>query len=142
LPWGTVVTSSNDYVHVYQTTLGCDSTVTAHIIIGTGGRTDTTADRKSVVKGKRNDKSYTATGTDSLFIPNGACTDTVVLHVTIGQPLTSEFTASVCASYTLPWGTVVTSSNDYVHVYQTTLGCDSTVTAHIIIGTGGRTDTT
>src|SRR5438045_9737486 len=55
-------------------------------------------------------KTYTASGTDSLFIPNGPCTDTVVLHVTIGQPVTSEFTASGCANYTLPWGTVVTAS--------------------------------
>ena len=62
--------------------------------------------------------------------------------MTIGQPVTSEFTASGCANYTLPWGTVVTTSGDYSNVYQTSLGCDSTVTAHITIGTGGHTDTT
>ena len=67
---------------------------------------------------------------------------TVILHLTIGQPVTSEFTASGCANYTLPWGTVVTTSGDYSNVYQTSLGCDSTVTAHITIGTGGHTDTT
>ena len=99
--------------NIYQTTLGCDSTVTAHITIGTGGRIDTTATACGSFTWDRNGQTYTATGTDTLFIPNGTCTDTVVLHVTIGQPVTSEFTASGCASYTLPWGTVVTSSDDY-----------------------------
>ena len=86
--------------------------------------------------------NYTTSGDYNFTIPNGPCTDTVILHLTIGQPTTSEFTASGCSSYTLPWGTVVTTSGDYSNVYQTTLGCDSTVTAHITIGTGGHTDTT
>src|SRR5678809_594265 len=86
--------------------------------------------------------SYTTSGDYNFTIANGACTDTVILHLTIGQPETGEFSASGCDNYTLPWGTVVTASGDYTNVYQTALGCDSTVTAHITIGTGGHTDTT
>src|SRR5207253_10027616 len=62
-----------------------------------------------------------------------SCTDTVILHLTIGQPVTSEFTASGCANYTLPWGTVVTTSGDYSHVYQTVLGCDSRLKDHTTV---------
>ncbi|MFI5187233.1 MAG: gliding motility-associated C-terminal domain-containing protein, partial [Chitinophagales bacterium] len=135
LPWGTVVNTSGDYTHLYQTTLGCDSTVTAHITIGTGGHTDTTVTACGSFTWNRNGQTYLGSTTDQVLIPNGLCTDTVILHLTIGQPMTSEFTDSACNSYVLPWGTVATTSGDYSHLYQTTLGCDSTVTAHITIGT-------
>ncbi|MDQ6608364.1 MAG: hypothetical protein M3Y85_00890, partial [Bacteroidota bacterium] len=47
--------------------------------------------------------------------------------------ITSQFSASGCTSYTLPWGTVVTLAGDYLHTYKSNNGCDSLVTAHIII---------
>ena len=99
-----MVTTSGDYSNVYQTTLGCDSTVTAHITIGTGGHTDTTAVACGSFTWDRTGVNYTTSGNYNFTIPNGACTDTVILHLTIGQPTTSEFTASACSSYTVAMG--------------------------------------
>src|SRR5207253_2675716 len=142
LPWGTVVTTSGDYSHVYQTVRRCDSTVTPHITIGTGGHSDTTVTACGSFTWNRTGVNYTTSGDYNFTIANEPCTDTVILHSFPTRRSSDLFTASGCANYTLPWGTVVTTSGDYSHVYQTVLGCDSTVTAHITIGTGGHSDTT
>jgi gliding motility-associated-like protein len=55
---------------------------------------------------------------------------------TIGRQaliLSSDFSAQGCSRYPLPWGEVATQSGDYQHTYQSIGGCDSVVTAHILI---------
>jgi gliding motility-associated-like protein len=47
--------------------------------------------------------------------------------------VSSEFTATACKSYKLPWDSTVTQGGDYVHTYTSVNGCDSVVTAHISI---------
>ncbi len=142
LPWGTVVTSSNDYVHTYSTINGCDSVVTAHVIINSSVATEFTAAAClsytlpwGTVVTSSNDYIHTYTTV------NG-CDSVVTAHVTINSSVATEFTAAACLSYTLPWGTVVTSSNDYVHTYSTINGCDSVVTAHVIINSSVATEFT
>jgi hypothetical protein len=85
LPWGeNPVTASGDYLHTYQTTEGCDSTVTAHITIN---------------------------------------------HSVAG----ASFNASGINTYTLPWGDTAMQSGYYTHLYQNEYGCDSLVTAYVVI---------
>ena len=70
---------------------------------------------------------------------------TVEVPVTITEEpaiIPTEFTASNCLNYTLPWGAVVTASGDYVHTYQTVNGCDSVVTAHVTINNGTASEFT
>src|SRR5438034_937443 len=142
LPWGTVATTSGDYTHLYQTTLGCDSTVTAHITIGTGGHVDTTAVACGSFTWNRNGQTYNTSGENTRTHASTTCTDRAILHLTLGHPVTSEITARATRSPYTTFLRSATTSGDYTHLYQTTLGCDSTVTAHITIGTGGHVDTT
>jgi hypothetical protein len=87
LPWGgNPVTASGDYTNTYQSISGCDSIVTAHVVIN---------------------------------------------HAVAG----SSFNASGISSYTLPWGQEVTTSGYYNHMYQNVNGCDSLVTAYVVINT-------
>src|SRR6185436_6631947 len=44
-----------------------------------------------------------------------------------GTPVTA------CENYTLPWGTLATTTNDYSHTYASVNGCDSIVTIHVTI---------
>ncbi|MEP7377576.1 MAG: Ig-like domain repeat protein, partial [Chitinophagaceae bacterium] len=139
LPWGTLVTSSGNYVHTYTAVNGCDSVVTAHITINNAAATQFTA---------ANCLSYTLPwGTTVTTSGNYAhtyqtikgCDSVVTAHITINNAAATQFTAVNCLSYTLPWGTTVTISGDYVHTYQTVKGCDSVVTAHITINNAAAT---
>jgi hypothetical protein len=58
-----------------------------------------------------------------------SCTDT-----------TTEFSATACNFYALPWDTTVTSSGDYSHTYTTAEGCDSVVIAHVTINNSFSTE--
>jgi hypothetical protein len=81
---GRFSTSSGAYDHTYTNAAGCDSLVTANVII------------------------------------NSSSTPT-------------SFNATACDSYDLPWGGSVTSSGAYDHTYTNAAGCDSLVTANVII---------
>jgi len=76
-------------------------------------------------------------GSHSIAISSGNCSANTG-SFNIGGPsaaLASEYTTSACFTYTLPWGGEVTTSGDYNHVYTSSGGCDSTVTAHVTIST-------
>ncbi|MEI9810389.1 MAG: hypothetical protein WDO16_22330 [Bacteroidota bacterium] len=141
LPWGQVVTQSGDYTNTYTNVNGCDSVVTAHIVINH-------ASGLTVLD---------ATGCSSYALPWGqvvtqsglyvnysyqnvnGCDSFVLIFVTINYPSEpTSFSATACGSYTLPWGGVATSSNAYTHTYQNVKGCDSVVTAHITINYPGE----
>ncbi|MEI9810391.1 MAG: cellulose binding domain-containing protein [Bacteroidota bacterium] len=135
LPWETTVTVSGNYTHTYPNINGCDSVVTAHVIINYPSEPT----------------SFNATACSSYTLPWGTtvtisgnyvhvyrnakdCDSVVTAHITINYPSTpTSFSATACGSYTLPWGPTVTASNNYVHIYTNTKGCDSVVTAHITI---------
>ena len=58
--------------------------------------------------------------------------------ITVNPKHTSEFSETVCDSYTWNWGnvdTVITDegTHDYVHVFANQYGCDSTVTLHLTL---------
>ena len=54
------------------------------------------------------------------------------LHLTINYPKTNEFSATACSQY--KWNnSTYTKSDDYVQLFKTTEGCDSTVTLHLTV---------
>jgi hypothetical protein len=83
-------------------------------------------------------------GNHSISITIGTCSTSTGSFFINGPfgPLSSSFTASGCESYVLPWGTTVTASGTYIHIYTTSRGCDSTVTANITINRGSFNSTT
>jgi hypothetical protein len=90
------------YTHVYQTSLGCDSTVTGHVTIGTGGHIDTTVVACGPFTWNRNNQTYNTSGDYTVTVPNGACTDTFTLHLTIDAiNLVTNNPSTVCSPNTV-----------------------------------------
>ncbi len=88
--------------------------------------------------GKRSDNSEIFNGKlDDIAIYNRALTPQEIAAMYSGCTVTdsSSFSASACNLYTLPWGDTVAQSGTYVHTYTNNGGCDSIVTAQIIINT-------
>jgi len=58
----------------------------------------------------------------------------VTANITIHYPeVGASINLSGVGPYTLPWGQTVTSSGYYSHVYQNQYGCDSLVTAYVVV---------
>jgi hypothetical protein len=73
--------------------------------------------------------TYTHTYTNAL-----GCDSTVTAHITINHSVAgASFNASGINTYTLPWGDTATQSGYYTHLYQNEFGCDSLVTAYVVI---------
>jgi hypothetical protein len=83
------------------------------------------------------DPRYFNGSLDDIAIYNRALTPQEIASLYSGCTSTdsSSFSASACNQYTLPWGDSVTQSGTYVHTYTNNAGCDSVVTAQIIINT-------
>ncbi len=68
------------------------------------------------------------------FTNSTGCSGSVNGSITVNLPSApTAYNDTVCDSYTLPWGGTVTSSGSYSHTYTNAAGCDSVVTAHIVI---------
>ncbi len=70
---------------------------------------------------------YTLTVTDNCS--STSCSQTIADV----DSFATDYSSNSCVTYSLPWGTVVSLSGDYTHTFQSTAGCDSTVTAHVTI---------
>jgi hypothetical protein len=71
------------------------------------------------------------------------CDSNVTAHVTINHAVAgASFNASGISTYTLPWGEEVTTSGYYTHLYQNEYGCDSLVTAYVVINTPPNSENT
>src|SRR5258705_224051 len=135
MPWGGSVTTSGAYAHTYTNASGCDSVVTANVTINYSS-TPT---------------SYSATACNSYTLPWGGsvttsgayahtytnasgCDSVVTANVTINYSSTPKlYSATVCNSFSFPWGGSVTTSGSYAHTYTNVSGCDSVVTANVTI---------
>jgi NADH:ubiquinone oxidoreductase subunit B-like Fe-S oxidoreductase len=135
LPWGDVVTSEGNYRHTYSSVSGCDSTVTIYVDVHNSynvvGVPVKDCDSHTMPWGTvvTTSGDYTHTYTTA-----GGCDSTVAIHVTINHRynLTGNAVTS-CTSYTLPWGEVATTTDNYDYTYTAVGGCDSTVTIHVTI---------
>jgi NADH:ubiquinone oxidoreductase subunit B-like Fe-S oxidoreductase len=80
--------------------------------------------------------TYTYTVTD--FI---GCTTSTVITLTEPPVLFHNDTVSNCGSYTLPWGSTVTSSGTYTNMYTASNTCDSLVSFNVTIINGSAAST-
>ena len=80
-----------------------------------------------------NGNNYSTIGTYSVTLTNGVgCDSIATLVLTISPPSTSSTTLTTCAeSFTLPDGTVVSTSGTYTSVLTNAAGCDSIITTNI-----------
>jgi hypothetical protein len=77
----------------------------------------------------------TSTGTymDTIANANG-CDSVITINLVINTTTTATLTASSCTgNYTLPGGTIVTSSGTYMDTIPNAAGCDSVITANITV---------
>lgn len=79
--------------------------------------------------------TYTVRATDA----DGFSATSNSIIVTQPGIINSDFSTTRCDSYTLPWGGIVNTTGAYVHTYRSANGCDSIVTANVIIDTVART---
>ncbi len=128
---GQTYTQSGDYVRHFQTSHGCDSTVTLHLTIHQPATSAFSAAECSSYTW--NGQTYTQSGDYTQhFQTSHGCDSTVTLHLTIHQPAATEFADANCMHY--QWnGQDYSQSGDYVQHFQTVHGCDSAVTLHLTI---------
>jgi hypothetical protein len=98
----------------------------------------TNSDPLYIGKHDYNNAPYFFNGSiDDIAIYNRALTPQEIAAMYSGCTSTdsTSFSTSACNQYTLPWGETATQSGTYVHTYTNNGGCDSIVTAQIIINT-------
>jgi len=128
LPWGTTVTSSGAYTHIYTSASGCDSTVTANITINASTSSSSSATACDSYVWSVNGQTYTASGTYSATSLNAAgCTHTDILNLTINASTSNSSSATACDSYV--WsvnGQTYTASGTYSATSLNAAGCTHT----------------
>ena len=137
LPDGEITISPGTYTYNLTTVQGCDSLITVDLqIIPEYTLWDTVAlcDGGSVVLPGGTVVTTAGTYIDSL-VSVTSC-DSVIISEVIVRPLHQQTTnAAICdgGSYTLPDGTVVTSTGTYTNVLTSEFGCDSVVTTLLTV---------
>ncbi|MBI5214348.1 MAG: carboxypeptidase regulatory-like domain-containing protein [Ignavibacteriae bacterium] len=141
LPWGGTVSESGNYTHTYSGSDECDSVVVAQVTINPNVSTEFSATACNSYELPWGGEPVTTSGDYShTYQTVNGCDSVVTAHVTINLSTSSEFSATACDTYSLPWDTTVTTSGDYSHKFVGSNGCDSTVTAHITINYGAATE--
>ncbi|MEP7375098.1 MAG: hypothetical protein ABI675_16995, partial [Chitinophagaceae bacterium] len=148
LPWGSAVTNTGDYTHIYQGVNGCDSVVTVHIKINpnvTGQQTITICEGQ--LPYTWNNQSITASGDYNATLASAAgCDSVATLHVIVNPNVTGQQTIAICLGQ-LPYtwnGQTLTTAGTTTATLQNINGCDSIVTLSLIVNpnvTGQQTIT-
>lgn len=124
------LTTSGEYVEVFQSLLGCDSTVTLHLNVNPayteslevsicGGETYNFGSQTLSTSGE-----YTEVFQSSL-----GCDSTVSLALTVAPLFDEEIETTICFGESYSFGSqTLTASGVYSEVFQSITGCDSTVT--------------
>ena len=126
---------------------GCDSVYyTLHLSVNTPTTSDTMATVCTADLPYRwYEHSLTAAGTATRTIPNAhGCDSTITLHLVVNAPTTSDTTATVCTA-DLPYRWYEHSLNAAGTATRTipnALGCDSTITLHLVVNEPTTSDTT
>ena len=114
--------------------IACNGGSTTLTISATGG---TAPLAYTVVEATNNSGIFTSlsanTGYTYTVTDINKCTIDGTFDIIEPNPIATSYNDTACGTITLPWGQTVTSSGAYQHSYTTALGCDSTVTANIII---------
>jgi uncharacterized delta-60 repeat protein len=124
-------TVSGTYSQTLTNVSGCDSVVTAHLIIGlptSYSFSATTCDSYTL-----NGQTYTTSGVYTQHRLNASgCDSTITLNLTVNNSDQTSLTITECDSYTNN-GQVYTASGTYIQNLTNASGCDSTLTLHITI---------
>jgi hypothetical protein len=114
--------------------IACNGGSTTLTISATGG---TAPLAYTVVEATNNSGIFTSlsanTGYTYTVTDINKCTIDGTFDIIEPNPIATSYNDTACGTITLPWGQTVTTSGTYQHSYTTALGCDSTVTANIII---------
>lgn len=112
---------------------GSNGTVTAGTVFNSVGTT-TFSWRDSVGTFISSNATVTQPpGTYTLMVTDNCSSTTCTETISQAAAITSDYSSTACDAYNLPWGGSVTSPGDYSHTYPASGGCDSIVTAHVLI---------
>ena len=124
------------YPDTFLNFMGCDSIVQLKLIVN---RTDTSSYDLSLCENQFfvwNGMSQKATAgiyVDT-FLNVFGCDSIVTMRLRVNSIATSTFTQSICSGESYFWnGIAQTVAGNYLDTFQTTLGCDSIVTLHLVV---------
>ena len=133
---------SGTYTDIYQTVLGCDSTVITNLTVL---EISTTTNSVSICEGEtyyEGTAGYTATGlyTDVYFSVQG-CDSVILTNLTVYPLENTTNSINICAGETYIEGSSSYSATGvYTDIYSSVFGCDSTVTTLLTVNQNTSTD--
>jgi subtilisin-like proprotein convertase family protein len=125
----TYTASNNSATHVLTNAAGCDSIVTLDLTINystTGTDVQTACNSYTWIDGN----TYTASNNSATHILTNAagCDSIVTLDLIISDSITTNTSVSICEGQVYQFGTQsITTPGNYVEVFSSVSGCDSTV---------------
>lgn len=138
LPWSAqAISQSGAYTHTYTTASGCDSLVTANIVINQSSTDTSVLSACDQYSWPVNNMTYTSSGTYLSMSTNPAgCTHTSVLVLSIGQNTNLVYNDTACGTYTWPIdGNTYTQSGTYLFTGTNAGGCSVLHTLNLVINT-------
>ena len=138
---GATYTTSGDYQATLTNAAGCDSVATLHLTINySAASTETPVTECDTYYWANADTTITTTGTYThVFQTVLGCDSVVTLSATINKSVAVNAPdVTECNMYTWKdeaqaFDTLITTTGTYMHVFATSLGCDSTVTLNVTI---------
>ncbi|HRX68130.1 MAG TPA: T9SS type A sorting domain-containing protein [Tenuifilaceae bacterium] len=123
------LTEPGEYTEVFESELGCDSTVVLTLTVNESYNETATA---TICQGETytfGTQGLTESGEYTEFFESEfGCDSTVVLSLTVNETFNETATAQICQGETFVFGTQnLTESGEYTEVFESELGCDSTV---------------
>ncbi|MEI7594701.1 MAG: gliding motility-associated C-terminal domain-containing protein, partial [Bacteroidota bacterium] len=129
------LTTSGTYTEVFQTVLGCDSTVNLTLTVNPVYNITASAQICSGSTYQLGSQALTTSGTyTEVFQTVQGCDSTVNLTLTVNPVYNTTTSAQICSGSTYQLGSqALTTSGTYTEVFQTVLGCDSTVNLNLTV---------
>lgn len=126
---GENLSESGEYTMTFTSAGGCDSVITLVLTVLPTSESVTNA---SICAGESytfNGETYSESGTfTALLTSQNGCDSTAVLHLTVQPVVTTQLSATVCASEPFEFdGELLHESGTYTAVFTGSNGCDSTV---------------
>ncbi|HNP47938.1 MAG TPA: T9SS type A sorting domain-containing protein [Bacteroidia bacterium] len=145
LPWGGTADHAGDFTWTYQSVAGCDSVVTIHISVND---TYSTSESHAICQGGSYPLPWGGSADHAgdftwTYQSLAGCDSVVTIHITVNPVIHTDKNESICqgASFNFPWGGSASTGGNYSHTYQTTAGCDSSVTIHLSVNPAYHTST-
>jgi hypothetical protein len=137
---GNTYTASGTYTWEGTSAAGCDSTATLNLTINNSNSSATIVSVcAATLPYSWNGNSYTASGSYSVTLTNASgCDSVATLNLTVNNASSTSVSFAVCSSQ-LPFswnGQSITGAGTYTATLTNALGCDSVVTATVVISGG------